>query len=59
MTASGIEPGSEIDLAIQRGLEAAQLRAPVSQETSAVFIEVTEPPSVEVGDSDAGAGADG
>ena len=52
-----VHPGSEMDLAIDRALEAAQLRAGDGAITSTAFVGQPEPFSVEV-DGDAGA-ADG
>ena len=51
----GIEPGSDADLAIQRALEAANLRAGDSLGTStAAVVEDWEPSAVEAGDAAAG-----
>ena len=52
-----VHPGSEIDLAIDRALEAATLRAGDAAPTSTAVVGQPEPFSVEV-DGDAGA-ADG
>ncbi len=53
-----IEPGSDIDLAIDRALEAAKLRAGDSLGTStATVVEDWEPTAAEAGDI--GAGFDG
>ncbi|WP_157536088.1 hypothetical protein [Microbacterium sp. Root166] len=54
-----IEPGSEIDLALQRALDAASLRAgdAVSGASVAVVGEA-EPSPVELGDSAGGADGD-
>jgi hypothetical protein len=53
-----IDPGSETDLAIERALEAASLRAgDALSGTSAVVVEEWEPSAVEAGD--VGGGADG
>ena len=52
-----VHPGSEIDLAIDRALEAADLRAGDAATTSTAVVGYPEPSSVEV-DGDAGA-ADG
>ena len=49
-----VEPGSETDLAIERALEGANLRAGDATTTAAV-VEDWEPSSAEAGD----AGADG
>jgi len=50
-------PGSEMDLAINRALEAARLRAGDATTTSTGFVELREPSAVEVdGDFSAGAG---
>ena len=50
----GVEPGSDTDLAIERALEAANLRAGDAT-TTAVVVEDWEPSAAEAGD----AGADG
>lgn len=53
-----IEPGSDLDLAIERALEAAKLRAGDALGTStASVVDDWEPSAVEVGDI--GAGFDG
>jgi hypothetical protein len=53
-----IDPGSETDLAIERALEAASLRAGDSLGgTSAMVVEDWEPSAVEAGE--VGGGADG
>ncbi|MGX5695562.1 hypothetical protein ACWKWP_05125 [Agromyces soli] len=53
-----IDPGSETDLAIERALEAASLRAGDSLGgTSAVVVEDWEPSAAEAGDI--GGGIDG
>jgi hypothetical protein len=49
-----IEPGSETDLALERALQAANLR-PGDSTTTAVVVEDWTPSAAEVGD----AGADG
>lgn len=54
----GVEPESELDLAIQRALEAANLRAGDSLGTStASVVDGWEPTAAEAGDI--GAGFDG
>jgi hypothetical protein len=53
----GIEPGSDADLAIERALEAANLR-PGDATTTAVFVEDREPSATEAGDAGAGVDAD-
>ena len=50
----GAEPGSDTDLAIERALEAANLRAGDAT-TTAVVVEDWEPSAAEAGDT----GADG
>lgn len=51
----GIEPGSEADLAIQRALEGANLRAGDSLGTSTASVaEEGEPSAAEAGDAAAG-----
>jgi hypothetical protein len=51
----GIEPGSDLDLAIQHALEGAKLRAGDSLGTStASVVEDWEPSAVEAGDATAG-----
>ncbi len=49
-----VHPGSEMDLAINRALEAAKLQAGDAATTSTAFVGHREPFSVEV-DGDAGA----
>lgn len=50
-----IEPGSEADLAIQRALDAANLRAGDGLATStATVVEDWEPSAAEAGDASAG-----
>ncbi|MCR2812921.1 hypothetical protein NQ166_00305 [Microbacterium sp. zg.Y1090] len=53
-----ILPGSETDLALDRALEAANLRAGGATETAAHVAHPEEPSAVDVGDL-GGAGADG
>lgn len=50
----GMEPASDLDRAIERALEAANLRAGDATSTAAVVVEDREPSSAEAG---AGAGA--
>lgn len=52
-----IEPGSDADLAIERALEAANLRAGDSLGTSTAVVAEPEPSAAEAGDI--GAGFDG
>jgi hypothetical protein len=53
-----VEPGSELDLAIERALEAANLRAGDAAGTSSAFVlDSHEPSAAEMGDG--GGGADG
>lgn len=49
MTAQGVEPGSALDVALQRALEAAELRAGDALGTSS-FAAVSEPTAAELGD---------
>lgn len=50
----GIEPGSETDLAIERALEAAQLRAGDAQGTAVASVgEGREPSAAEAGEASA------
>ena len=53
----GIERGSETDLAIERALEAANLR-PGDATTTALVVEDWEPTAAEAGDAAAGADGD-
>ena len=53
-----ILPGSETDLALQRALDAANLRAGGASETAAHVAQPPEPAAVDLGDID-GAGGDG
>ncbi|MHA6669053.1 hypothetical protein ACX3O0_09305 [Homoserinimonas sp. A447] len=54
----GVEPGSDLDLAIERALEAANLRAGDSLGIStATIVDDWEPTAAETGDI--GAGLDG
>ena len=51
----GVEPESELDLAIRRALEAANLRASDSLGTSTAYVvDDREPSAAEVGDAAAG-----
>jgi hypothetical protein len=55
----GIEPGSATDLAIERALEAANLRAGDATSTSnAVVVEEWQPTAAEAGEGAAGFDAD-
>lgn len=49
MTPHDVEPGSPMDLAIERALEAAELRAGDALGTS-TFAAVSEPTAAELGD---------
>ncbi|WP_309127462.1 hypothetical protein [Microbacterium sp.] len=53
-----IEPGSGVDLAIERALEAANLRAGDAPAAAAVIVEVRHPSAAEAGDFDAAADGD-
>ncbi|WP_430645046.1 hypothetical protein [Agromyces sp. GXS1127] len=56
---AGIDPGSEVDVAIERALEAASLRAgDALGGTSATAVHESEPSAAEAGDAGAGADAD-
>jgi len=58
MTPHDVEPGSPVDVAIERALEAAELRAGDALGTS-TFAAVSEPTAAELGDVAGSFDADG